>query len=388
MKNKQRGSRLYAVDFFCGAGGVTRGLIEAGIRVKLGIDADEQCKKTYERNNPTARYLATDIRELRKKDLQRKLSRIKAKNLLFAACAPCQPFAPLNRLKDDKPEARLLREFGRFVKEFKPRFVLLENVPGIARVRGHSTLRRFKRLLEQLGYNYDDGVLDAKAFGVPQTRRRYVLIAARGLKPWLPQPTHGPSENGNFRGKKKGKKLKAFKTVRQAIAGFPALSAGETDSSLPNHWAAALTPINLERIRETPHDGGDRRSWPKHLVLKCHEGDDDGHTDVYGRLFWDKPSPTLTCRCHSLSNGRYGHPEQDRAISLREAAVLQSFPKYYRFYGVSKHHIAAQIGNAVPVRLAHALGRHILEMANGNGARRKSVDARSAANKKGPQRPS
>jgi len=127
----------------------------------------------------------------------------------------------------------------------------------------------------------------------------------------------------------------------------------------PNHEAANLSELNLRRLRHTPHDGGDRRSWPSQLVLACHRGDHNGHTDVYGRMYWDRAAPTLTGKCNSISNGRYGHPCQDRAISLREAASLQTFRDDYVFYGPSKH-IAIQIGNAVPVRLAEVLGRQLL----------------------------
>jgi DNA (cytosine-5)-methyltransferase 1 len=165
----------------------------------------------------------------------------------------------------------------------------------------------------------------------------------------MPQPTHGPD-------------LIEYETVRGAINHFPRLRAGGECETVPNHKAATLKAINLDRLRATPLNGGGRLDWPDELVLNCHRGKYKGHSDVYGRMRWDAPAPTLTCRCYSVSNGRYGHPEQNRAISLREAASLQSFPDDYVFYGESQSEIAAQIGNAVPVGMGEALGRKVLEL--------------------------
>ena len=189
-------------------------------------------------------------------------------------------------------------------------------------------------------------VLDAKHFGVPQTRRRFVLIASRTRLIALPRPTHGAG-------------LLPYTTVKEAIEHFPPLSAGNRSRIIPNHVAACLSELNLQRMANTPPDGGDRRTWNESLVLECHKGEYDGHSDVYGRMFWDRPAPALTSKCNSLSNGRYGHPEQNRAISLREAASLQTFPDSYVFHGLDQQ-IARQIGNAVPVVFASALGRAIL----------------------------
>lgn len=202
-----------------------------------------------------------------------------------------------------------------------------------------------------MGYDIAEGVLDAKDFGVPQRRRRYVLIAVRGKPAKLPEPAFGPG-------------LQDYVTVRDAISHYPPIRAGELNRLVPNHEAAAISEINLQRLMSTPHDGGDRRAWPPQLLLDCHKGDHDGHTDVYGRMRWDKPAPTLTGKCHSISNGRYGHPSQDRAISLREAASLQTFSDSYVFHGL-KEHIARMIGNAVPVKFGEALGRHILSLRYG-----------------------
>jgi DNA (cytosine-5)-methyltransferase 1 len=338
---------MFAIDFFCGAGGLTRGFLNAGISVVLGIDMDERCRETYEKNNHPARFLAADIRDLKLKDIKRFIPDSSGEGLLLAACAPCQPFTKLKQRKGHGNQATLLGEFSRFVEGLWPRQVFIENVPGLCKVSGFSTYKRFRQMLADWGYECCEGVLDAKAYGVPQTRRRLALIAIKGIKPTLPPATHGLN-------------LLPYETVENAISSYPTIKAGKTHPDIPNHQASALSPINLRRIQHTPRDGGDRRDWPRHLKLKCHTNGHSGHTDVYGRMWWKRPAPALTCRCNSLSNGRYGHPAQDRAISLREAASLQSFNDAYIFYGSSKNHLAAQIGNAVPVKLAEAIGKHIL----------------------------
>ena len=339
---------MIAVDFFCGAGGLTRGLMNAGISVVMGVDSDERCRRTYIENNRGASFLTADIRDLTFSEIRRRLGRVPAAELLFAGCAPCQPFSQQKKSGGDCTRGTLLGRFGEFVEEFRPGQVLIENVPGIARVPGFSTYRRFVKMLLECGYKFADAVLDAKFYGVPQNRDRYVLIAMLEATPTLPRSTHGPG-------------LVPFRTVRDAIDAYPRIRAGEQHPDVSNHVSADISSINMERLRHTPKNGGDRRSWPRNLVLACHKKEYDGHTDVYGRMWWDKPAPALTGRCHSISNGRYGHPSQNRAISLREAASLQSFPDDYVFFGSNKH-IALQIGNAVPVKLAEEIGRHILSL--------------------------
>ena len=344
---------MKAYDFFCGAGGLTRGLLDAGIEVIAGFDYDERCRSTYEHNNPGVRFVQADIGEVGPKELDLKYRLERYDDVLFAGCAPCQPFSSQRKRNGQRRDATLLGEFGRLVEAILPKYVLIENVPGIVKVPGFSIFHRFLRMLDANGYRHVFDVLNAKHYGVPQNRRRLVLLATRHRQPRLPTP-------------KFGKRLRPFRTVRQAISHFPVIAAGECDPEIPNHVAASITKLNLERLRLTPYDGGDRRAWPEHLRLECHIGDYKGHTDVYGRMRWDCPAPALTGRCHSISNGRYGHPEQDRAISLREAAALQSFPDGYEFFGSNKH-IAMQIGNAVPVRLAEQIGKHILINASTTG---------------------
>jgi DNA (cytosine-5)-methyltransferase 1 len=345
---------MIAVDFFCGAGGFTRGLLNIGISVVLGIDRKELFRQTYEVNNSPTKFLSKDIRYLEADDLSAAMKGVPKKDVLFVGCAPCQPFTKQRRDYTEAEEGTLLLEFARIVGEIRPGQIVVENVPGITKVGGFSTYRRFRKTLKELKYEIAEGVIDAKDFGVPQTRRRYIMIAGLNIVPSLPSPTHGPSGL-------------PYVTVRDAIAGYPALPAGATHLIVPNHTAAMLSPRNLQRIRQTNRNGGGRDKWPKDLILKCHSGDHGGHSDVYGRMWWDRPAPALTCRFRSLSNGRYGHPEQDRAISLREGAKLQTFDDSFVFYGQSREFLAEQIGNAVPVRLAEAIGKHILYLWNEAG---------------------
>ena len=271
---------MFAIDFFCGAGGLTRGFLDAGIRVVAGLDINESCRRTYESNNKPAKFLACDLRKIGRQDLVRYIQGIPKDELVFAGCAPCQPFSKQRREIDVRHKT-LLSHFGRLVGEFLPGFVVIENVPGITRIPGNSTYRRFIRHLESLDYELTEGVIDAKLFGVPQTRCRWVVIASRLAKPELPKPTHGRAG-------------KPFVTVRKAIAHFPALAAGEQSAKVPNHRAANIAPKNIRRLKATPSDGGSRKQWPEKLVLDCHSGGYEGHSDVYGRMRWDAPAPALT----------------------------------------------------------------------------------------------
>ena len=350
---------MRAIDFFCGAGGLTRGLLDAGVHVVAGFDADESCRETFEKNNRPARFVAQDISKVPPAVVWEVLGSRATADLLVTGCAPCQPFSKHrkrgaeglgDRVRD--PDSTLLGAFARVVEAILPGQVLVENVPGLVRVGGFSTYRRFLRMLTSRRYTIAEGILDAKRYGVPQTRRRFVLLAVRGKRASLPEPSFGPE-------------MKPYLTVRDAISHYPPISAGRRHPLIANHETASLSEVNLKRLRLTPVNGGDRRSWPDELRLDCHSDDYDGHTDVYGRMAWDKPAPTLTGKCHSLSNGRYGHPSQDRAISLREAASLQTFGDSYFFFG-SRTRIAQHIGNAVPVRFADALGRHLLQIGTQN----------------------
>ena len=346
MAEQDKMSALKAVDFFCSAGGVTCGFRQAGIDVLGGIDIDENCKDTYEKNNGT-KFLSADVSNLPKKEVGQFFKiRRNQRNLIFVGCSPCQYYSNIKTDKTKSQQTRLLLEdFQEFVAYYRPGYVFIENVPGLDKKPG-SPIGKFKEFLTEQGYVFDDGVLNAKYFGVPQNRRRYVLLATRVKKKIeLPVEDRG-----------------SVKTLFQAIGQpeqFPKIPAGHIDDSDFMHSTARLSELNLKRIRTTKSDGGDRRAWPKKLQPACYDNH-EGHYDVYGRMFWNKPSPAITTRFVSYSNGRYGHPEQDRAISIREGAVLQSFPLDYKFYSASQGIIAKMIGNAVPPELAKRLAQQFI----------------------------
>ena len=342
---------MRAIDFFCGGGGITRGLLNAGIQVLAGVDICGEYKQTYEHNNHN-RFLAKSITAISREDILELIPDIfEANDVLFAGCAPCQPFSQQRNSPEEHKDRNLLSEFGRIIAEYHPAYVLVENVPGI-KGKGHDIFEAFLQKLQSNGYQYEYSILNAKNFGVPQNRKRLVLIASRVTSVIMPTITHDGTQEHPYR------------TVADAIGGFPHIEAGQSFEGLPNHKAASLSELNLRRIRATAHDGGSRTEWPEDLTLECHKAKGAGHTDVYGRMAWNAVSPTLTSKCCSLSNGRFGHPEQDRAISFREAAALQSFPNDYIFYGSSEAVIGREIGNAVPVMLAQAIGYALIQMEN------------------------
>jgi len=332
-------------DFFSGCGGTSCGFLQAGMDVVMGLDIDADAARTYRANFPQVQFIESDIRVLHTNVLAPLLVE-RNTPVLFCGCAPCQPFSKQNLQKDvNDPRRGLLTEFGRFIQAWLPDYIFIENVPGMQRIKGDDgPLQSFKDLLTKLGYNYQICVLPALWFGVPQTRERLVLLASLLPDIKFPEPTHGLNKT-------------AFSTVQDWIGDLPVIRAGETHSTDSDHQAAALTAINLKRISLTP-EGGGRESWPQKLWLDCHRGH-KGHSDVYGRLAWKKPAAGLTTRCISYSNGRFGHPEQNRAISVREAACLQTFPRRYAFKG-NLNSRARQIGNAVPPLMAQRFGEAIL----------------------------
>lgn len=334
---------IIAIDYFCGVGGLTRGLLDAGINVVKGIDIDETIKESYVKNNNGVIFQQADMRKLTPKEAMKSVKR-KGKLLMFAGCAPCQPFSNLGKItKRDRRKSQILN-MGRLIDEIVPEFVLVENVPGFRR-EDNIYRKEFLKILVKNGYSYDEDVINAANYGVPQIRKRYLLVASRLSEIKLPIKTHGV---GN----------KKFVTVADVIKKYPPIRAGKNHSLVPNHSARGLEKINLERIKLIPKNGGSRKHLPKRLTLNCHKKH-GSHTDVYGRMWWNRPAPTLTCRCNSLSNGRFGHPSQNRAISIREAAALQTFRDAYIF---DEHDTVAarHIGNAVPVLLAKKLGQAII----------------------------
>ena len=341
------------------------GFRQAGMDIVFAADKDHDAAKTFEMNFPETRlleepefdgrfrgihYLQRKIEEFPTEALQPLVDTCNDHPILFAGCAPCQPFTHQNtQLPAEDDRRTLLDKFRHFVEYYSPEFVFVENVPGLQKIcdeRG--TFGRFLNSLKELNYSFVYKLVAAQHYGVPQKRSRLVLVASRLGKIEFPPKTHG-----------RGTDHPKYSTVREWIGDLPPIKAGETHPSVPNHRAAGLWPINLERIRATP-PGGDRRDWPDHLHLECHSKGYRGHTDVYGRLRWNQPASCLTTKCTSLSNGRFGHPEQDRAISAREAACLQTFPRDFVFCG-GLGSISRQIGNAVPVLLAKHFGENFVK---------------------------
>lgn len=342
---------IKVVDFFSGCGGTSAGLRAAGLEIILALDNDRDAAKTFQTNLPEAAFVRADICHLPTEALEPYLEEHTGHLLLFSGCAPCQPFSRQNTVwTRDDDQFSLLFEFFRFVEYYLPHFVFVENVPRMGQTIANGKRKMiaiFIKLLEGLGYQVSHGVLRAQDYGVPQLRKRLVLIASRGQGIELPRRTHGP-----------GTPHPEYSAVWDWIGDLPAIEAGEAHPVVPNHRAARLSELNLQRIQATPIGGG-RRDWPQELHLECHSKGYRGHTDVYGRMHKYRPASGLTTRCISLSNGRFGHPEQHRAISVREAACIQTFPRDFLFHG-NLNSMARQIGNAVPPLLAQRVGEHIL----------------------------
>ena len=323
--------------------------MRAGIQIAVGVDNDPDAATTFRSNFPNASFLETDIRELAAIDLESHIPRDEKDILLFSACAPCQPFTKhrtRNMLEDDR--ANLLSELLRFIDAFVPDLIFVENVPGLAsRAKSFGPFDELLDTLDRLQYWNAYGEFNSWDFGVPQKRRRFALVGSQLGPITFPSKTHGP-----------GTCNPDYSTVQQWISDLPAIQAGRRHQHIANHQAASLSTLNLDRIRATP-EGGSRRDWPASLQLDCHRGDFIGYSDVYGRMRWDTPASALTTRCISYSNGRFGHPSQDRAISAREAACLQTFPRSFKFAG-SLNSVARQIGNAVPVLVSQRFGENFM----------------------------
>ena len=339
--------RIEAVDLFCGVGGLTRGLKDAGIRVRAGYDIDPCCEHPYRTNNGSA-FVLKSVAEMTGEDIEQWYTTGAVR--LLAGCAPCQPFSTLASTKETRDESKwgLLGEFARLVEEVEPELVTMENVP---RVQNHAPYAKFVETLKTAGYHIATRQLRCAKLGLPQDRRRFVLIASR---------------LGAVRFDEPSTKLT---TVRQAIGHLPKLVAGANDPKDPLHKARSLTKLNLSRMRASV-PGGTWRDWPERLRAGCHKTETGAsYQSVYARMEWDKPSPTITTQFYNFGTGRFGHPEQDRAITLREAAILQSFPADYEFVpdGAPVHfsHIGRLIGNAVPPALGKFVGallqKHVKE---------------------------
>ena len=332
-----------AVDLFCGAGGLSFGMKQAGIRIAAGIDDDPACRHPFE-TNVKAKFIRQDITFLSPALLDSLFPGDSIR--VLAGCAPCQPFSSYSRKNTgQKDEWGLLRKFGEMVAALQPTIVTMENVPMLAKHRAFSD---YLSVLDDTGYHYSYQVARCSEYGVPQTRERLVLLASKLGKIKLMPATHEDEAV----------------TAGDAIRHLEAIGAGGVSAQDPLHKSSGLSVRNLERIRSS-QPGGTWRDWSPVLRAPCHIKD-SGRTypSVYGRMEWDAPAPTITTQFNGFGNGRFGHPEQDRAISLREGALLQTFPKDYSFVPdgdpVRIAPLARLIGNAVPVRLGEAIGTSIL----------------------------
>lgn len=337
---------LATIDIFCGIGGLTHGLIKAGIPVYAGVDNDESCRYSYVKNNRTL-FINRDVTDLPGGVIYNLYPDNTIKVLV--GCAPCQPFSSHthknpNRKKDDR--RNLLYSFMRLIKKVEPEIVSMENVPNIV---NHKVFTDFVDDLESLGYNVNWEVVFCPDYGIPQARKRLVLLASKLGKIDLIPKTHLPSR---------------YPTVRDTIEKLEPISAGTISDKDPLHRAPSLTPINKKRINQSK-PGGTWMDWDEELISPCHKNySGNSYSAVYGRMSWDEPAPTITTQFHTYGCGRFGHPEQNRAISYREGALLQTFPKSYHLLNpkepFSSKKLGTHIGNAVPVRLGFIIGKSII----------------------------
>ena len=355
-----------AIDLFCGAGGLSLGLENAGIHVALGIEINPVAATTYQ-NNLTGTVLVNDIKKVTSQSILDSLN-IKSGDLfLLAGCPPCQTFSSLQKTDVVNDERNnLIYEYVRLVSELRPLFIQLENVPGLKRGRGKTIFEDAVSKLSEL-YETKSDVLNCADYGIPQSRRRLVLHGIRkdvynllkesdpSFTVSLPQKTHSEHPTD-------GSGLASWVPAGPAFQNLPPVVAGDpAPAGFPNHETNKLAPINIQRIQYIQTHGGSRDCLPDHLQLPCHKKKNVGYTGVYGIIDTTIPAPTMTGGCITYSKGRYGHPTQPRAITVREAARLQSFPDNYVFSG-TRGQTALQVGNAVPPLLAQASGQYFISV--------------------------
>ena len=354
--------KFKAIDLFCGAGGLSTGLKKSGFRLCLGVDIDEKALKTYKCNLKRTKVLKEDIKKVTGERITELTGINRRDNFLLAGCPPCQGFSSLGKRDANDEKNELVYEYIRIINELEPSFILMENVPGMSNGVGKEIFKNVVKELEE-NYHVEYATLNAADFGVPQIRKRLVLHGIRndvyanlGLdkekQKILPKSTHS---------KEKKKGYRKWVTVRKAIFDLPILGAGESydDGIIKNHKARSLSETNIERLQEIRLHGGNREMISEELQLECHKKENVSYTDTYGIIDPDKPAPTITSGCTIISKGRYCHPTQNRGLSIREAARLQSFDDKFEFQG-NMGEMSLQIGNAVPPKLAQASGKVII----------------------------
>lgn len=340
-------NNVEVVDIFCGAGGLTHGLQQAGLAVIAGVDSDQTCKYAYEHNNGS-QFIYADIRDLPPERVQDLFHPQGIR--IIAGCAPCQPFSShTQKYRSGNMEVgwSLLSAFKNVVLHVQPDIVTMENVPRLSR---EPVFVDFEAALRSQGYYVWWDYVNCAAYGVPQTRTRLVLLGSKLGEISVLSPTNRAGE---------------YVKVSDVIADLPPIHAGEVHETDSLHRSASLSELNLRRIRQSS-PGGSWRTWDEEIVLLCHKrATGKSYPSVYGRMKWEEPAPTITTQFHNVGTGRFGHPEQDRALSLREGALLQTFPRDYEFYSCETplplSVTARHIGNAVPVRLGYTIGRSIVE---------------------------
>jgi DNA (cytosine-5)-methyltransferase 1 len=336
------GSKPVVVDLFCGAGGLAYGLKCAGLTIAAGVDLDPSCRSPLEKNTG-AIFSCRDIIDVTPEDIQTWFGDAEVR--VLAGCAPCQPFSTYSQSRKSADDRwKLLNEFRRLAVAVRPEIVTMENVRGLA---SQEVWNEFIDVLREHEYHVSWREVRCEDYGIPQSRRRLVLLASLlGPIELLP-----PVERQVF-------------TVKDAIGALDPIAAGESSSADRLHISSTLTSLNLHRIKASKA-GGTWRDWPENIRAECHtKKTGKTYPSVYGRMEWGKPAPTITTQCYGFGNGRFGHPEQDRALSLREAALLQSFPPTYHFLDDDEEltftRLGRLIGNAVPPKLGEAIGRSIL----------------------------
>lgn len=344
--------QLTAVEIFAGGGGLAVGLERAGFRAVAAIEVEKHAAATFKANHPKVQVFRQDVREISGSAL---LELGGGSIDVLAACPPCQGFSSLtSKYRRDDPRNLLVSEVARLTEEIEPAAVMIENVPGLAK-KGRPLFDDLVQRLERLGYVCNWSILQVADYGVPQMRRRLVLLAGKGFKIEMPTPTH--SRNGAD-----GKLC--WRTVRDAIGhmneAVPFVEAVEKGGAHLADWHVVrkLSDANVERLRHAK-GGASGTDLPDHLRPPCHRGGYSGFSNVYGRMSWDEPSPTITAGCTTLSKGRFGHPDQLRTISLREAALLQTFPEDYHFETDAFERACEIVGNALPCDFAASIAEQV-----------------------------
>jgi len=344
--NKEMKSKnVKVIDLFCGVGGLSYGFVKEKFDVVAGIDYDLSCKYAFETNN-NAIFLHKNLTHTSSKYINSLFPQNSLKILI--GCAPCTSFSTLTQKYKDHNQWRLLYSFSRIINDVRPDIISMENVPRLLAYKGGKVFNDFNNMLKKANYNVFYKVVNCADYGIPQKRNRLILLASKLGEISLLKETHT---------------VKEYVTVKDAIYHLPKIEAGETDIKDPLHRSRNLSPLNRKRIILTP-EGGGWENWNEDIKLECHKRK-SGKTfrNVYGRMKWNDVAPTLTTLCTGYGNGRYGHPSQNRAISLREAAILQSFPIGYAFFDpevkFSYKNIEKHIGNAVPVALARIIAKSI-----------------------------